>query len=62
VEIDIDHFAEDNARVPLTAQQITNRQGDVPFGKNSRRELMQQRLNKVVIRPVDDGDIDCGAP
>jgi hypothetical protein len=46
VEIDIDHFAEDNARVPLAAQHVTNPQGDVPFGKNSRSELMQQRLNQ----------------
>jgi hypothetical protein len=62
IEIDIDHFAEDNARVPLVAQNVTDRPGDVPLGQNSCRELMQQRLNQVVIRPVDDGDIDVGAP
>jgi hypothetical protein len=26
------------------------------------RELIQQRLKQVVVRPVDDGDIDLGAP
>jgi hypothetical protein len=35
---------------------------DVSLGKNPRRELMEQRLNQVVIRPVNDRDIDIGAP
>ena len=62
VEIDIDHCAEDHARVPLAAQHVTNRQGDIALGEYSRSDLMQQRLNQVVIRPVDDGDINGGAP
>jgi len=60
VEIDIDHCAEDHARGPLAAQHVTNRQGDT-LG-DSRRDFMQQRLNQVVIRPVDDSDINGGAP
>ena len=62
VEIDIDDFAKHNARVPLVAENVTDRQRDVPLGQNARRELMQQRLNQMVICPVDDGDIDLGAP
>ena len=62
VEIDIDHCAENDPRVPLAAQRITNRHGDIPLGEYSRRDLMQQRLNQVVIRPVDDGDINGSPP
>jgi hypothetical protein len=61
-EIDIDHFAKNNARVPLVAENVTDLQHDVALGKNPRRELMEQRLNQVMIRSVNDGDIDLGAP
>ena len=44
------------------AEHVADRQRDVALGENPRRELMEQRLNQVMIRPVDDGDFDLGAP
>jgi hypothetical protein len=52
----------DNARVPLVTENFADWRGDVAFRENPRRDLTQQRLNQVVIRPVDDRDIDIGTP
>jgi hypothetical protein len=61
-EIDIDDFAEDDPRIPLVTENFADWRRDVAFGENPRRDLTQQRLNQVVIRPVDDRDIDIGTP
>ena len=62
VEIDADDLAEDDGRVPLVPQDVANRRRDVAFGEDSRRELVEQRLEQVVVRPVDHRDVDVGAP
>jgi hypothetical protein len=61
-EIEIDDFAKKNPRVPLAAANVADRRRDVPLGENPGRKLIEQRLKQVVVRPVDDRDIDIGAP
>jgi hypothetical protein len=61
IEIDVHDFAKHNSRVPLVPKDVADRRSDVPLGENPRRELIEQRLKQVVIRPVDDGDLDIGA-
>ena len=61
VEIDVHDFAKRNLRVPLVPKHAADRRRDVPLGENPGRELIEQRLKQVVIRPVDDGDLHIGA-
>ena len=62
VEINIDDFAKNHPRVPLVAQNVADRRRDVPLGENPRRDLIEQRLKQVVVRPVNDAHIDIGTP
>jgi hypothetical protein len=45
----------------LVPKDVADRRRDIPLGEKPRRELIEQRLKQVVIRPVDDGDLDIGA-
>jgi hypothetical protein len=62
VEIDADDFAEDDGRVPLVPEDVADRRCDVALRQNPRRNLVEQRLEQVVIRPVDHREVDVGAP
>ena len=62
VEIDIHDLSQHNGCVPLVAEHVADRRRDVPLGENPGRDLIEQRLKQVVVRPVDDGDIDRAAP
>jgi hypothetical protein len=62
IEIDIDDLAKDDSRILMVTKNFADWRCDVAFGKNPGRDLTQQRLNQVMIRPVDDRDIDIGAP
>ena len=60
VEIDGDDLAEHDRRVLLVAQDVADRRRDVALGEYARRELIQQRLEQVMVGPVDDCDIEVG--
>src|SRR5678815_800105 len=53
--------AKNDARVPMVTQSVADRRGDVPLGEDARRELIEQGLKQMVVRAVDNGDIDLGA-
>jgi hypothetical protein len=40
------------------AQHAADRRGDVARGERRGRDLVQQRLEEVVVVPVDQGDVD----
>ena len=58
VEIDSDDLAEHHAGIPLVAQDFAERRRDVALGEDPRRELVEQRLEQVVVGPVDERDVD----
>ena len=60
VEVDGDHVAEHDAGVPLVAQHVAQRRCDVSLGEDPRRDLVEQRLEQVVVGPVDERDVDVG--
>jgi len=60
LEVDTDDFAKDDARISLVAENFADRRRDVVFAENPRGDLTQQRLDQVVIRPVDDREVDIG--
>src|SRR6185437_13280479 len=56
--IDRRDFAEQYVGVFLAAKEPADRRGDVGRREHRRRDLVEQRLEDVMIRAVDDGDID----
>jgi hypothetical protein len=44
----------------LVTEDIANGRRDVALGENPRRELIEQRLEQVMVGPIDDCDIDIG--
>jgi hypothetical protein len=44
----------------LVAEDIADGRGDVALGEDPRRELIEQRLEQVMVGAVDDRDIDIG--
>jgi hypothetical protein len=49
-----------HAGVLLLPENLTDRRGDLTGGHDARGHLVQQRLEQVVVGPVDDGDVDVG--
>ena len=56
--IDGRHLAEQHARVPLAAQDAADRRRDLRRRQAGRRDLVQQRLERVVVLAVDEREID----
>ena len=50
-----------DCRVGLLAQHVADRRGDLALGEDPGRDLVEQRLEEVVVGPVDDRDLDIGA-
>jgi hypothetical protein len=59
-DIDIDHFAEAHLGVLLAFQQDAQRGGDVGRGKAAGGDLVEQRLEKMEVPPVDQSHLDRG--
>jgi hypothetical protein len=53
--------AEEHLHVLLPAQDLPRRRGDLALGQDAGRDLVEQRLEQVVARAVDEGDLDVGA-
>ena len=62
IQIDGDDFAENDARVPLVAEQFAQGGRDVSLRQKPRRKLVEQRLEQVMVGAVDERDLDVGAP
>ena len=54
--IDVGHPAEQDPRIRLVAQKGADRRGDVRRRQRRRRHLIEQRLEQVIVAPVDEGD------
>jgi hypothetical protein len=59
--VDARHLAQDHALVAGAAQDGADRRGDLRRRQAGGRDLIEQRLEEVVVAPVDDGDVGCGA-
>src|SRR5207249_1283675 len=58
VEVDAGDRAQPGVRVGLVAQHVTNGRGDLAFGEDAGGDLVEQRLEQVVVGPVHDRDVD----
>ena len=58
VEVDTDHLAEHDFGVPLAAQDVPERRRDRSLREDAARHLVQERLEQMMIRPVDQHDLD----
>ena len=46
----------------MATQHLADRRSDLAFGKDPGGHLIQQRLEQVVVGPVDEGDVHRDAP
>lgn len=56
-DIDADHFTEQHPRVVLSAKDRPQRRGDIGRRQPARGHLIEQRLKKMEISPVDQCDM-----
>ena len=59
--VDGSDFAEQHRRVALPAQNRADRPRDIRRRQACRRDLVEQRLEQVIVVPVDDRDVGVGA-
>src|SRR5437867_2234580 len=57
---DLARLGEQHLGVLLRAQQPSDRRGDVARRERRRGHLVEQRLKDVMVRAIDDGDVDGG--
>jgi hypothetical protein len=55
--IDAGHLREHDRRVALPSQDAADRRSDVGRRKTGGRDLIEKRLEEVIVVPVDDGHI-----
>jgi len=60
--VDAGHLGQHTVHVAVAPEHVAQRGGDLPLGQDAGRALVQQRLEQVVLRPVDQGHLDRGAP
>jgi hypothetical protein len=56
LEVEADHLGEQDLGVPLLAQDAPDRSGDVGRVQAGGGDLVEQRLEQVVVAPVEEGD------
>lgn len=55
IGIDIHNIAEQNTPISRPAQNATQRRGDFFWLQQSIRNFVEQRLEKVIVPPIDQG-------
>ena len=58
VEVDAHHLAEHDLGVLLPAQDVAKRRRDGAFREDPGRHLVQQRLEQMVVRAIDQRHLD----
>ncbi len=61
-DVDSGHVFEQDARVSASLQDRPQGRGNVRGREGARRDLVEQRLEKVKVPPVEDGDLDGERP
>ena len=56
VRVEPDRLAEEDGRVRVPAEDPPERLGDLAGREGAGRDLVEQRLEQVVVAPVDEGD------
>ena len=56
--VDVDRLAEEHGRVALLAEDRAQRLRDLARRQRAGRDLVQHRLEQVVVPSVDEGDVD----
>src|SRR4029434_8964502 len=54
IAVDTGHFPKEHRGFSFLPQNLANRRGDLPRTEDGRCDLVQERLEQVVILPVDD--------
>ena len=54
IPVDAGDLAEEHPGVPLRHQNPANRRGDLCRAEHGRRDLVQERLEHVVVLPIDE--------
>ncbi len=62
LEVEVDDLAEHALDVLVAAEDAAQRHRDLAFGQHAGGALVEQRLEQVVRRAVDDGDLDRAVP
>ena len=60
VQVDVADVGEQDAGVALLPQGAAQRRGDQPGGQDAGGDLVEQRLEQVVVGPVDHRDVHVG--
>ncbi len=56
--VDARHVGQDHPQAPVVAQDVAGRRRDLPLREDARRHLVEQWLEEVMVRPVDQGHAD----
>src|SRR5262245_42583342 len=57
IAVDAGDFSENHRGVVLPPHDLANRRGDLPRSQNGRRDLIEKRLEQVMVLPVDDNHL-----
>ena len=58
LRVDASHLGDDEFGVVVPLDQLAQRRGDLALGQDAGRALVQQRLEQVMLGPVDEGHLD----
>ena len=58
IEIEPGHLRELDSDVVVPAQALAERYCNLTFGKNARRDVIQQRLEQMVVAAIEQHDVD----
>ena len=58
LQVEAGDLGQHHRRVALVPQDVPQRRGDLPFGEDACRDLVEQRLEQVVGLAIDEGDVD----
>ena len=57
-DIDTRHLRQDHARVLLPTKNAANRRSDIGRRQARGRDLIEQRLEQMIVVPIDDDDVE----
>jgi hypothetical protein len=61
LKINLLYFSEKHCGIVLVTQDVSDRRRDITLSQNSSRHLVEQWLEKMMVIPVDDRDVNVNA-